>query len=57
MGLGFLYGGSSFASTAVVGVGIRLLDHLLFSLSWGFLSFGFITIRVLLRLPGEFFFW
>ena len=57
MGLNFMWVGPSFISYGMVGVGLRLLDHLLLSLSWGVLSLGLVSLRVLLRLPGEFFFW
>lgn len=41
----------------VVGVALRLGDHLLLSLCWGYLSIGLVAMRVLLRTPLEDFFW
>jgi len=40
-----------------LGAALRLVDHTLLSLCWGYLSLGFISIRVLLRTPLEDFFW
>ncbi len=57
LGLTLLWAGSTLVSYAAVGVGLRLLDHLLLSLTWGYFSLGLISLRILLRLPGEFFFW
>lgn len=56
MGWGGLWG-SSYISFAVLGVGIRLLDHLMLCSLWGVLALALTSFRVILRLPGEYFFW
>lgn len=57
VGLGCFWVGFSSVSFAVLGVGIRLLDHLMLCSLWGVWALAFISLRVTLRLPGEYFFW
>lgn len=56
IGWGGLWGVSS-VSYVVVGVGIRLLDHLMLCSLWGVWALALVSFRVILRLPGEYFFW
>ncbi len=52
VGLGCFWVGPSAVSFAVLGVGLRLLDHLMLCSLWGVWALGFISFRVLLRIPG-----
>jgi hypothetical protein len=49
--------GVSGLTPEVIGVALRLADHLLLSLSWGYLSVGLVAVRVLFRIPLDEFFW
>ena len=57
LALNVLWGGLNSLTYGVIGVGLRLLDHLLLSLSWAYFSLGLICLKILLKIPGEFFFW
>jgi hypothetical protein len=56
IGLFFLYGAPLQLSYGAVGIGLRLLDHFFFSLACGFFGLGLVSLRILLRLPGDYLF-
>lgn len=57
IGLSFIYANKLTLSYNMIGIGLRLADHLILSLSLAYLNVGFVSLRILLKIPGEFFFW